>query len=1517
MKFSKRMIMATDMQNPSVPQQASPTVDSQPARRAQPIKAQVWRLNSRRLLWTFAVAVVVAPLLYFWYDYQHGRNANILLARGRALHEQEDWRAASAAFDKYLRLRPDDPEALVLRAQNFDKLAVQRERKRQAASLYLQAIQAHKTDRYDLRLRQAELLYESGSFHDAATEANDIRQALASQTPPPPELLAARRVYAEALREQIGLGGGKPVGEVVREFESALKEYPGDIKLSIGLAGLLATRYADSLAGELRVAAFRRAEQVVDEVVSRNPGDVQALLARYGFHTALGMSEQDKKQQVRHQDIRDADLKELLKTAPDDPNVLMAAASNVADKAGTDSQRAGLEKDAAEVTRLQASAAKKRAEAREYATQLLKVAPKYRSGYFMVATLHTRWNELQDAIDVLKTALARFGVDDLELNHRLLQLYLTVNDLVEARTVLARIEPVVRRYTRSARVRGWLAEDLELAAARIQDLEGKTVQVLPRLKRLATSVTERDDPRDTLEERQRRWRLVANAYSRLGQHDLSAKTYDELILLDPRSQVDQLQAGVEWRASGDLDRAIKRFEAATASETAVPGAWLALAKARLDQQLRNPVAACRNWRDLEAAIKQARLHLGDSPAIILLEATAAIARNNREVAFDQLKAFATADKIEATQLPRVAILLQNAGGNAEADAALERYRASARSPVEFAVVKSEVLNGRGETALAVETLEQVLDQASDGERSAIIRRVIGLEIELGSMRSARARLGKLRDAKSDSLWVYETAADLAIVADDPADLEKCEIEVKDVEGEDSGTLWRYFRAVRLLDTAGENSNGVAEAESLLAEIKTARPAWPQINVLRGILAERSSQDETAVKSYELALRFGAGNLTTMHRLGAVLYRHKGEGGGFADLDEFIQRMGPMAAFAGEFASDVVPARLQRGRLGDALRISRATAELRPNDPAACVMYAQCLALDNKSRDAEAAFRKATKLAPADIRTWSGLISFYSRERRQAEARQALNELLSHVKLEQYEQDLVKARAWDIIGDRPRAEQQYLRLLAENQTNLKLFEEVGRFFLRFDHDRALDIFQQALKLDPQSTEARRQIAILLGQRGGDADLGRALELLGQGNEAAAVEDRRMQASLLLLRGGDERCRQAVELLTSQIESADKPAADDRLLLAKAYNDLGQLDLAQEQYETLLKAQNEPLYQAMFVRFLNRHDRLTPADLWLTRLEQAKSGDPQVLELRVDWLKRSKRIDEIEKTVDGFLAPRLRTAKNVTQQTALLRYAAGLFSAEKLDEAAEKKFREIVRLVPANYEPLAVWLAERGRIDEALALCREKPSDVDAGLAAITLVRVLTVAVCYHTEKSFDSSAAEGAIAAAGAAQDAKFQLLLELGVLRAMQGRNAEAISIYERLLTQTPDNPVVMNNLAVVLVEIAERQEEALRSIDKVIAAAPDKPEFLDTKGLVLAGVARFSEAREIFDRLCRSSPKNPQYHLHLAMTLSHLGDAPTSRQHGKIAIDNQIDKEFLTPAERRFVQELKADLADQDRSTR
>ena len=95
----------------------------------------------------------------------------------------------------------------------------------------------------------------------------------------------------------------------------------------------------------------------------------------------------------------------------------------------------------------------------------------------------------------------------------------------------------------------------------------------------------------------------------------------------------------------------------------LPGALIALAQVRLEQQLRKVAVESRDFRGVDAVLKKAREALENADqdpnasALVLLKATLAIARGDREGASAELRKLLDDKNLDVAFLPRVATLL--------------------------------------------------------------------------------------------------------------------------------------------------------------------------------------------------------------------------------------------------------------------------------------------------------------------------------------------------------------------------------------------------------------------------------------------------------------------------------------------------------------------------------------------------------------------------------------------------------------------------------------------------------------------------------------------------------------------------------------------------------------------------------------------------------------------------------------------------------------------------------------------
>ena len=133
-------------------------------------RKQHYALNRRLLFVTLAILAVVLPASYFWYKHQRRQSASALLARAEQLEQKEDWAQATAYYQRYLQLEPEDTKALLQLVQVVAKGPRTRERLNRFNTLLYRTI-GRAPERSDLRRMLADNLLDLGRFEEASKEA--------------------------------------------------------------------------------------------------------------------------------------------------------------------------------------------------------------------------------------------------------------------------------------------------------------------------------------------------------------------------------------------------------------------------------------------------------------------------------------------------------------------------------------------------------------------------------------------------------------------------------------------------------------------------------------------------------------------------------------------------------------------------------------------------------------------------------------------------------------------------------------------------------------------------------------------------------------------------------------------------------------------------------------------------------------------------------------------------------------------------------------------------------------------------------------------------------------------------------------------------------------------------------------------------------------------------------------------------------------------------------------------------
>jgi putative PEP-CTERM system TPR-repeat lipoprotein len=121
--------------------------------------------------------------------------------------------------------------------------------------------------------------------------------------------------------------------------------------------------------------------------------------------------------------------------------------------------------------------------------------------------------------------------------------------------------------------------------------------------------------------------------------------------------------------------------------------------------------------------------------------------------------------------------------------------------------------------------------------------------------------------------------------------------------------------------------------------------------------------------------------------------------------------------------------------------------------------------------------------------------------------------------------------------------------------------------------------------------------------------------------------------------------------------------------------------------------------------------------------------------------------------------------------------------------------------------------------------------------------------------------------------------------------NAEAIKQYEILLATVPNNPMMLNNLAILYQQ--QQNPKALPTAEKTYKIAPDTPAYADTLGWILVQQGQTERGLKLLEKAVAGSPKNPEVRFHLAYALTQAGRKPQAQQEIKRLQAMQLNPEL------------------------
>lgn len=1458
-------------------------------------------LNVTVLIVSIVAAALIGGIAYGAHQFQIRRLGSAFLDRASRLESENDFAGAADYLHQYLKLEPADAAVQARLARAFDKsLGEESGNKDRAIELYVAAAEANPED-LSLQVRLANLYLEQRRFSQAKERSEIVLQA-------EPENRDAERIVALAAYGQYQQNR-KPelLGDALEAVKDAHGRSPGDYQLAEALAQLY--REEDvPLPPEER---HRLADAAIETLGAQDP-TCESILARRRYRLRY---HSDSYNSLAALDA----AKAALKIDPKHVGALEAAAES-------------------------ATAAGRLEEAEKFYRGLFEVDPKNVGGYLGLARLQVQREQFDAAETTLRDGLKAVGEQEVSLTAMLAELQIsrgkdadvTVRQLAQS---ISRLRPRVETQDRQTL-------DCVLAVLQAQSRLKKQdyAGAIPYLKTAAMAAESRGavggdlgvTPGQT-------WRLMATAYAQLGMWDLAASGFEKAVSFEPGSTDMRLAAANAWTAAGRHDLAYRQFRSA-AQQAPTSDTWLSTA------------VSAWNWRatrgddvsltPLREAVEAADKAAAQTPLrqpwrlqVLKVRLAAAEAAERRSSAnqnppteaaaprvgappaastlLGQLKAMEESHGAEAPFWQELAALYEQFKLPAEADRCIEKLFELAPNSATPYVAKARLLSSRGDAEQAIGVLEESLARLSKEDQQAVRLQLSELYARLGKYDQAREQLSGIDKASSDPFGMTVRSLELAYDAKDWATCKKLEKELRAMES-DSGSLWKTFQIRRELTQAesGEKVD-LAKVEEMLLALERERGQWPTVQLLKGLLYQHQNRKRDAIEAYEKAIEQGDRRVQIYERLIALLYSDKQ----ITRAAAHLRQLGAQATATKGLATIASSVAAFENRHEDALELARKGVEQNPDDAMSHFWLAHRLFAHGEFEESLAEFERAVQLDPTSVSPWNGLFFFHQRRGQVQEARKVLDRMVEQVRLTDAEKIFAKAQGIELLGDTSEAIALYRQAVEAAPKNAAVRLALAGALMRVDIKEAERELNEVRKLDPQSSEARRALAAILGASQDEEKWRQAISLLKEdtGNAESRAMSQRLLAMLYMRRKGHENHESARQILEKLVD--ERGEAKDRLLLARVLQFDHRWTAAEQHYRSLCSGDNvSPDYVAEYIDMLLRrgdHDQAKSRLEQLERLEPVENRTFRTIQLRARWMDAQGERAGVVTLVDGFVDEQLRVLEATksdlpptsptspqAKSAELMKQAGDLYFNLQMFSEAETWFRRRVQDRPDEVLGLIQTLARQGKIQEALPFAKAAMEAERSSTAIAALISSWAVAVPVPPA----DAQAEQLIRLALESFPKDVELLFAVGNLRIIQQRSEEAATLFNRVLEQKPDHIGGLNNLAMMYGESPKDVAKALPLINKAIDLAGPIPALLDTKAMALVHSGESSKAVPILEQAVAAST-DPRFRFHMAIALHNTDEPERAKTALREAIEQRLEDQVLTRVERQLLDKLTTEL--------
>lgn len=715
---------------------------------------------------------------------------------------------------------------------------------------------------------------------------------------------------------------------------------------------------------------------------------------------------------------------------------------------------------------------------------------------------------------------------------------------------------------------------------------------------------------------------------------------------------------------------------------------------------------------------------------------------------------------------------------------------------------------------------------------------------------------------------------------DKEDFDKARIEVKNVLQINANNAEARFLLAQLDERDRNwpqmygNLNAALETDPNLAK---ARIKLAQVLIASGQLDKASEEIDKVLKAHP-------DNADALATRAIVFTREKKMDEAMAQAQAALQvepgHVNATAVLAGIYM-DRDPAQAEQ-LIANSLKINPGNAALR-------LMQIRIFGKQDKNDDVIASFKALIAEHPDNLLYSSQLANFYIASERLDDAEALLRDLVK----QKADSDEAKLLLVEFLGKHRSSDialselEQYSAAAPDDYT---LRSALARIYTATQNmDKAIATYRYTVDKDKRSTDsidARNRMAELLLIRDDRAQseklIKEVLELDAENADALM-----MRARLALV---DNDPNEAIADLRTVLKgNPDSPVA--LALLAGAQERVGATNLALDNYQRLLQLNPDNVMALTgAARLQMAQNQLDEAQKQLEKAHALAASDLDVTRLLVDIYSRKQQWQDALNLCNDLL---------INKTTAPIGYhMSGLVYARKQEPAqAIDAFKKALDREPRAIEPLQMlvntYLASR-QTEPAIAYLEKHTKAYPDQAHAQEMLGVVyrQAGKLKQAEDTFDaliekqparvSAYRELANVYAAKGEPARIEALFDRGHQKNPKdnsfmlllaghyqsiGKDQQALDAYNKLNELLPRDPVVKNNLAVLLMDKFPT-EENLRRAQTLTAdfANSDNPIFVDTLGWLHYKMKNYPQAVVFLENAVRKSGNVPELRYHLGM---------------------------------------------------